>query len=146
MSKRILHEMLYAILLELKMEKLGNIELYTDDEEIIDILSELPRMEEYDNLNIFEFIERKTEKSDFGTVISFNEKVYSLYKFDKHLIAEEDAGLIMTISSPDFAIEQLNVWKLFKEQGMSLSNKIFTIMSDTLIAQQAVNKFFKRPN
>ena len=124
------------------MEKLGNIELYTDDEEIIDILSKLPRMEDYDNLNIFEFIERNTEKSNFGTVISFEKVVYSLYKFDKHLISEEDAGLILTASNPDFASEQLNIWKLFKEQGMSLSDKIFNRMSDTLIAHQAVNKFY----
>ncbi len=125
------------------MEKLGNIELYVDDEEIIEILSKLPRMEDYGNMNILEFMDRNTQKSDFGTVISFNKIIYTLYKFDKHLIGEKDAGLLMTISNSEFVEEQLNVWKHFKAQGMSFSEKIFNILVDTLIAQTAVGVLFK---
>jgi len=128
----------------LKMQKTENVEVYIEDEEIIDVLSELPKMEDYDHLNILEFIQRKTAKSDFGTVMCVNNIIYTIYKFDNNLIAPEDAGLIMTKSSQEFAHEQLKIWKNFKGRGMTFSDKIFRIISDSLFAQQTIHQFHNR--
>lgn len=122
------------------MERIGNVEVFTDDEEIIDVLAKLPAMEHYGNLNILEYIERKTDKSDFGSVFNFNNVIYVLYKFDRHLIDEENAGMVLTLSLPAFVTEQIAIWRLLKEQGASFSDKIFKSLTEALIAQQVLNK------
>ena len=125
------------------MEIYGNVEVYIDDEEIIEILHKLPEMEECGNESVLKFIQEKTENADFGTVIFFEDKVYTVYKFDKHLVKnEDDAGLILTISKKENTLEQLEIWKAFKNAGMSFSDKIFSIFDNYLSANHFVENYF----
>ena len=124
------------------MKKFGNVNIYIDDEEIIDVLKDLPPSEEFDNMNILKFMQEKTKKSDFGGVIFYNKIAYTIYKFDKELIAPEDAGLLMTSSDTKYAIEQLNIWNNFKSTGMSFSEKVFSYISSGLISGKAANIFY----
>lgn len=125
------------------MEKIGNVDLYMDDEEIIEILSKLPSMEDYDNLTILEYLDRNTRNSDFGTVVFYDLLAYTLYKFDKHQIADKDAGLIMTISRQEHSKEQLQLWQLIRKNGVSFSDKIFKGLVDAHTAHQAVNEILR---
>lgn len=124
------------------MDEIGNIKVYSDDEEIIDILNEFPPFKEFDNMNILKYMQEKTKKSDFGGVISLNDIIYTIYKFDKDLIGPEDAGLLMTSSNSKFALEQLDIWINFRNVGMSFSEKIFEIISGGLAARKAVQMFY----
>lgn len=125
------------------MEIYGNVEVYIDDEEIIDILHKLPEMEECGNMKVLKFIQDKTVNADFGTVIFFENRVHTVYKFDKNLVKEEDdAGLILTISNKEDTLEQLEIWKTFRNAGMSFSDKIFTIFDNYLSANHFVENYF----
>ena len=129
------------------MEIFGNVEIYNDDEEIIEILYKLPKIEECENMNVLEFMQEKTIKSDFGTVILFKEFVYTIYKFDIHLIKEEDAGLLLTKSKRKYVLEQLQIWRTFRETGMSFSDKIFDVFENTLTGSHFIeNYFYKNSN
>jgi hypothetical protein len=125
------------------MTKIENVEVYDNDEEIVEILLRLPKMKEYDNKNILEFMGTNTEKLDFGTIFFEKDMVYVIYKLDKHLYKLGDAGLIMTISHKDFVLEQLNIWKKFKETGMDLSDKILQMFDNFLTASFAVQIVYR---
>ena len=118
--------------------KLGNIEVYNDDEEIIEILQKTPELAEYDNMNILRFMETKTVGADFGTVIFDNSEVYIIYKFDNKHHNSDDAGLIMTKSNEQFSDEQIFMWQNFKKTGMKLSLKIFQDIENALLAHFTV--------
>jgi len=124
------------------MEKIGNVFVFSDDEEIIETLVKLPPSEEFDNMNILRFMQERTKKSDFGGVVFFDNIIYTIYKFDKYLIKPEEAGLLMTTSNSKFAMEQLDIWVKFKNAGMSFSEKIFDIISNGLISGKAVQIFY----
>ncbi len=126
------------------MENIGNVNVYIDDEEIIDVLKDLPPIESLDNMNILKFMQEKTKKSDFGGVIFSQKTAYTIYKFDKDLIAPKEAGLIMTSSDVKYSIEQLEIWNSFKSTGMSFSEKIFSAISNGLIAGKAANMLYDR--
>ena len=126
------------------MKKKGNIEVYGDDEEIIEVLSKLPPMKEFDNMNILRYMQDRTEKSDFGTVVYRDGTIYTVYKFDKHLIKAEDAGLLMTISLEKNILEHIEIWKTFKESGMSFSNKIFDGLTAELIGIYSAYNLYRR--
>ncbi len=128
------------------MEKVGNINVYFDDEEIIEILKELPSFKDFDNMNILKYMQERTIKSDFGAVMGFNNIIYTIYKFNQDLIATEDAGLIMTSSNSKYVIEQLNMWNHFRNVGMSFSEKIFEVMINGLISSKADQMFYSKRN
>lgn len=119
--------------------------MYVDDEEIVGIISEFPPMEQLDNMNLLEYIEQKTEKADFGTVLVFGDMVYSIYKFDKHLLEkEEDAGLIMIQSRKRDAHKQINMWIHYKRAGMSFGEPLFQNMIANLNGIVAAARMFDR--
>lgn len=128
------------------MTKIENVEVYDNDEEIVEILLRLPKMKEYDNKNILEFMGTNTKKLDFWTIFFEKNMVYVIYKLDKHLYKPGDAGLIMTISHKDFVLEQLNIWKNFKEAGMDLSDKILQMFDNFLTASFAVQIVYRDTN
>lgn len=123
------------------MEKIGNIEIYNDDEEIIEILQKLPEMEECDNMNILKYIQEKTQNADFGSVVKYENQVYSVYKFDKSRYKPEDAGLLMIKSNVKYVLDQRMAWEKFFEVGMMRSEKIYQMICDSLLSMDIVNIF-----
>jgi hypothetical protein len=126
------------------MEKIQNVEFYHDDEEIIGILHEIPALKECDNMTVLLYMQECTKNLDFGTVIFHKKKVYTVYKFDKeiHYKSEADAGLLMTVSKKEYALEQLKIWQKFKESDMNLSDKIFDIISNALIGGYSIHLLY----
>ena len=124
--------------------KLGNIEVYDNDEEIIEILQKTPVLPEYNNMNILRFMETKTIGADFGTVIFSNSEVYTIYKFDNKHHKPNDAGLLMTKSSERYTNEQLVVWQSFKNAGMIFGLEIYQLIENQLIANFAVQQMYNR--
>jgi hypothetical protein len=125
------------------MKVFGNVEVYFDDNEIIEVLHKLPKMEECGNVSVLKFIQDETVKADFGTVIFFENFVYTVYKFDKYLVKkEEDAGLILTISNVESTLQQLEIWKAFRESGMDFSEKIFMLFDNYLSATHFIENYF----
>ena len=114
------------------MQKIGNVSLYLDDLEIVDILSEVPSPEGLSNKSILKFIEEDTIDNDFGTICFHSDLIYTIYKFDKKLHPVEDAGLIMTVSNKIYSLEQLHIWKGFKSKGTDFSAKIFEMIENYL--------------
>jgi hypothetical protein len=124
--------------------KLGNIEVYNDDEEIIEILQKTPELAEYDNMNILRFMETKTVGADFGTVIFDNSEVYTIYKFDNKHHKPDDAGLLMTKSNEKFTNEQMAVWQQFKKDGMIFDPQIYQLIENHLLANFAIQQIYSR--
>lgn len=124
------------------MGKIENVEMYFDDAEIIDVLIDIPKMEEYGNLNILEFMERETPGNDFGTVIVFENIVYTVYKFDIKLHKPEGVGLLLTKSEKKYSLEQIQIWKGFKESGMTFSDRIFYTLENSLLGIFTISKGF----
>ncbi len=119
--------------------------IYDDDEKIVEIISKFPQFEQLDNMSLLKYIEQKTENSDFGTVLVFEDMVYSIYKFDKHLLEkEEDAGLIMIQSRKADAHKQINIWVHFKGLGMSFGESIFQNIVANLSGISAAARLFNR--
>ncbi|MBU1373840.1 MAG: hypothetical protein KJ712_06410 [Bacteroidetes bacterium] len=114
------------------MQKIGNVSLYLDDLEIVDILSEVPSPEGLSNKSILKFIEEDTIDNDFGTICFHSDLIYTIYKFDKKFHPVEDAGLIMTVSNKIYSLEQLHIWKGFKSKGTDFSAKIFEMIENYL--------------
>ena len=112
------------------MQKIGNVSLYLDDLEIVDILSEVPSPEGLSNKSILKFIEEDTIDNDFGTICFHSDLIYTIYKFDKKFHPVEDAGLIMTVSNKIYSLEQLHIWKGFKSKGTDFSAKIFEMIEN----------------
>jgi hypothetical protein len=124
--------------------RIGNIDVYNDDEEIIEILQKTPALAEYDNMNILRFMETKTVGADFGTVILDNSVVYTVYKFDNKHHKPDDAGLLMTKSNEKFTNEQLAIWQKFKYDGMVFGPKIYQLIENFLIANFSIQQAFNR--
>ena len=124
--------------------KLGNIEVYDNDEEIIEILQKTPVLAEYDNMNILRFMETKTVGADFGTVIFSNSEVYTIYKFDNKHHKPDDAGLLMTKSNEKFTNEQMAVWQQFKKDGMIFGPQIYQLIENHLLANFAIQQIYSR--
>lgn len=122
------------------MQKVGNVEIYTEKDEVIDMLTPLPKMEYYGNLTILEFIQRNTDQSDFGTVLNVGGIIYVIYKFDRALTGEDNAGLVLTRSGQNFANEQQAVWEYLRSQGASFSDKIFKSITEGLSAQYVMTR------
>lgn len=115
------------------MEKVRNVEVYNNDDEIIDILSKLPPIEECGYMNLLQFMQDQTENSDFGTVIIIDGIVYAVYKFNKQFHLPETARYFMTISQEKYTLEQHNIWSVHRKLGLSLSNKIYDVINEKLI-------------
>lgn len=124
------------------MTKIDNILFFDDDNEIVEELINLPKIEEYDNMNILEFMQRRTTGANFGTVILVNEQVYVLYKFDKEHFNESDAGLLLSTSDKKYASEHINLWNSLKHGGMQFSDKIFPTLINMLTDISITNNFF----
>ncbi|MEQ9424874.1 MAG: hypothetical protein RJQ09_10675 [Cyclobacteriaceae bacterium] len=119
------------------MDKIGDIEVYLDDIEIIEYLKSVPVLEDQDNKSILRLIE-ESQGSDFGTVFGWSDVLIVIYKFDNKFYSEEDSGLVMTISSRKDAMEQKQMWEQFWNQGMMKSEKIYKSLVDLLVANHAV--------
>ncbi len=124
------------------MQEFKNISIFNDDLEIIDVLQDLPPSEEFENMNILRFIQEKTIDNNFGWKYRFNNKVYTIYKFDKKFFGSNDAGLIMTMSDDKHAASQVYVWENFRESGMQISSKIFDMFDQYLSGFHFVQKFY----
>ena len=115
------------------MDSVGNIELYSDDNEIIEVVSRFPRMKQHGNITLLKFVQDKTVDKDFFTMLDFEGKVYAFYKFDtKSMKSEEDGGLLMSASKPEHVLEQVKWWKKAKEVGMDFRPGLFTQMENAL--------------
>jgi hypothetical protein len=126
------------------MEKVLNVEVYNNSEEIIEILSKLPPLEECDNMNLLQFIRERTEHSGYGIVIFIDSIVYSVYKFYKHLYRADEVSLLMTKSHEKYTLEQHKIWSAYKEQGLSLSNEIYGVITNHLIGIYASYNICRR--
>jgi hypothetical protein len=123
------------------MIKVKNLEIYIDDNEIIDVLKDLPKMEDFDNLNILSFIQNRTVDADFGTVIGIKNRLYTVYKFDKKHFGPKDAGLLLTVSDEKYAAEHIEYWSINKNSGMKFSDKIFDTLMVMLSDISIISKF-----
>ena len=124
------------------MTKIDNILFFDDDNEIVEELIKLPIIEQYDNMNILEFMQRRTAGANFGTVILVNEQVYVLYKFDKDHFDESDAGLLLSTSDKKYASEHIDLWRSLEQGGMKFSDKIFPTLINMLTDISITNRFF----
>lgn len=124
------------------MELFGNIEVFVDDNEIIDIAMKFPPIKKDGNVSLLKLLEDESENMDFFTMLDFQGKVYTFYKFDTNSMkSEKDGGLLMTASKPEHVLDQLNWWKAAKHAGMDFRPGLYAAIDAQLNARFALFLF-----
>jgi len=122
------------------MKTTKNIEFYSDDQLIKNILGELPKFDNCNGKTIIEFLGEETIGANLGTCLIYNDILYVLYKFDKALHKEKDVGLLMTKSHIKYAADHYKTWKYFYSKGMNLSSEFMNLLYNNFMFCNAINK------
>jgi hypothetical protein len=115
-----------------------NIQLYTDDNKIIDILNHLPQCSDLKNLTILEFIEKETKGANFGVFYMYNNIIYVVYKFDEE-IHKNEAGLIMSKSHIRYAIQHYELWSKIKSIGLNITQEFIRYVYNSAVMTKALS-------